>query len=221
MLLIVDDVWNAAAAAPFLKVRGRNSALLITTRLSRVAHELASSEKAIYKLPSLDEDAALLLLHQIVPSVVNQYPTECLQLVRELGTLPLALHIAGRMLREELKLGLSVIDLLEGLRQSSALFSEPAPIDRVEGTLPITISGLLRRSTDLLDKKTRERFAFLGALAPKPDTFDLDTLKALWQEKNPQDTIRILVNHGLLEPVGSGRFQMNALLVGYARSLLT
>jgi hypothetical protein len=30
-----------------------------------------------------------------------------------------------------------------------------------------------------------------------------------------------LINYGLLEPVGGGRFQMHALLVAHARSLLS
>jgi hypothetical protein len=221
MLLIVDDVWSGVHGLPFLKVCGPNSKVLMTTRLLIVAEELVFSERAIYNLPPLNEEAALLLLNQLAPSVVNEYPTECLQLVRELGSLPLALQIAGRMLRAEAKMGLSVINLLENLRKDSALFSESAPIDRAEGTILPTVTALLRSSTDMLDEETRKRFAYLGAFAPAPATYGLDALRAIWQDENPLGTVRKLVGYGLLEPLGNGRFQMNALLVRHARSLLT
>jgi hypothetical protein len=80
---------------------------------------------------------------------------------------------------------------------------------------------LLQKSTDHLDSHTRECLAYLGAFAPKPATFDLADMKEVWEVDDPAPTARILIDRGLLEPVGSGRFQMHALLVTHARSLLT
>lgn len=221
MLLIVDDVWSVAHAAPFIRICGHNSAVIMTTRLTGVANELAMSERAVFNLPPLNEEAALLLLRMLAPSVVDHYPTECLQLVRELESLPLALHIAGRMLRADNEMGLNVVNLLEELRRDSAILGEAAPIDRAEEDILPSITALLKRSTDKLDEETRHRFAFLGALAPKPATFDINALKAIWNDEHPEDTVRTLVEYGLLEPIGDGRFQMDALLVRHARSLLT
>jgi hypothetical protein len=43
----------------------------------------------------------------------------------------------------------------------------------------------------------------------------------MWDEPDPKPTVRVLVNRGLLEPVlGTDRFQMHAILVMHARSLL-
>jgi hypothetical protein len=84
----------------------------------------------------------------------------------------------------------------------------------------LTVATLLKRSTDLLDAETRLRFAYLGLFVPKPATFDLAAMAAAWDVADARPTARMLVNRGLLEPVGGGRFQVHALLVLHARSLL-
>ena len=83
-----------------------------------------------------------------------------------------------------------------------------------------TVAALLKRSTDLLDADTRRRFAYLGLFVPKPATFDLEAMAVAWDVTDPKPIARVLVNRGLLEPVSGGRFQMHALLVLHARSLL-
>jgi hypothetical protein len=117
-------------------------------------------------------------------------------------------------------MGLSVVDLIEGIRSGAEFLEEPAPIDRAEGTVLPSVQALLKRSTDELDELTRNCFAYLGPFAPKPATFDLAAMSAVWEIADPALIIRKLVGHGLLEPVGAGRFQMHELLVKHARSLL-
>jgi hypothetical protein len=221
ILLIVDDVWDAAHGALFQQVRSSSCGLLITTRLPEVAESLAQTEQCIYNLPVLAEEDALKLMHILAPSVVEQHPSECRELVKDLEYLPLALHVAARLLRAEERLGLGVSDLLRDIREGAAVIEAKAPADRVErGTLP-TVAALLQKSTDVLDGHTRDCFAYLGAFAPKPATFDMEAMKAVWHVADPKPVVRTLAEHGLLEPVGSGRFQMHALLVKHARSLLT
>ena len=60
----------------------------------------------------------------------------------------------------------------------------------------------------------------LGVFVPKPATFDLGAMATAWEVSDPKPFARILVNRGLLEPISGGRFQMHALLVYHARSLL-
>jgi hypothetical protein len=108
------------------------------------------------------------------------------------------------------------------LREGTRLLKAQAPGDmmgRWNDTTP-TIAALLRRSTDALDPQTRQRFGDLGLFVPKPATFDLQAMAALWDVDDPKPTARILVNRGLLEPLSGGRFQMHALLVLHARALL-
>jgi hypothetical protein len=78
----------------------------------------------------------------------------------------------------------------------------------------------LAQSTDRLGEEDRDRFALLGAFAPKPATFSVDALESVWEASDPVPTITTLVQRGLLEPIGGRRFQLHALLVAHARSLL-
>jgi hypothetical protein len=220
MLLLVDDVWETEHAAPFQQARGSECALLITTREASVANALAPTPDAVYNLPVLTEDNALKLLAALAPAVVAQHRDECLELVRSLECLPLALQVAGHTLNVEAAMGWGVTELLKDLREGSKLLAEKAPADRIDletGITP-TVTALLQKSTDRLDEHTREYFAYLGAFAPKPATFDLAAMKAVWQVEDARPLVRELTNRGLLEPVG-GRFQMHALLVAHARAL--
>jgi len=53
--------------------------------------------------------------------------------------------------------------------------------------------------------------------APKPATFDLAAMKAVWNVNDPKP--KYVLYRGLLEPVSGGRFQMHALRVVHARRL--
>ena len=125
MLLIVDDVWEVEHVVPFQQARGVECALLITTRQPGVVIGLSLPAEAIYNLPALTEERALDLLRLLAPSVVAEHPDECLELVCDIECLPLALHVAGRMLNTESKMGWGVTDLLKDLRALSFLPQRP------------------------------------------------------------------------------------------------
>lgn len=222
ILLIVDDVWEACHAAVF-RLGGPRSALLVTTRQDSVALGLGGSPSNVYKLDVLRAEDGLELLRALAPTVVDQHPQEALDLVRDLEGLPLALQVAGRLLNAEQRMGWGIGTLLEDIRSTTVLLESEAPptqTDVAEGA-PITVAALLHKSTDLLSSQTRACFASLGALAPKPATFDLEAITAIQGGLDAKPLARDLVSRGLLEPVGSGRFQMHALLVAHARSLLS
>ena len=61
MLLIIDDVWDAASAE-LIRVGGRHCRTLITTREPAVARDMGISDQAIYPLPVLSDSEALELL---------------------------------------------------------------------------------------------------------------------------------------------------------------
>lgn len=221
VLLIVDDVWQIEHAAPF-RVGGQFCSLLLTSRLNDVASALAPTAEDIYRLPVLSESAGLELLRQLTPETVAQYPEATRELVGDLEGLPLAIHVAGRLLQTESRLGWGISDLLVELRQGANLLRAQPPSDMigVERNTWLTVAALLKRSTDGLDSETRSQFALLGLFVPKPATFDLAAMAAAWDLPDPRPIARRLVDRGLLEPVGGGRFQMHALLVMHARSLL-
>jgi hypothetical protein len=112
--------------------------------------------------------------------------------------------------------------MLVGMRSGAEIIRNTAPMDRADlekETIP-TVAALLKQSTDRLDQFTRDCFACLGPFAPKPAIFELEALKNVWEMEDPRPVVRELVGRGLLEPVG-GSFQMHALLVAHARSMLT
>jgi hypothetical protein len=222
MLLIVDDVWETGHAAAFTEAAGEQCSVMITTRLTKIANDFTTDENNIYKLPVLTEDFALMVLRILVPEVVSQNERECRELVRDLECLPLALHVAAGLLRSEANLGWGVTDLIERIRKGTELIDKQAPKDRIEkdGVIP-SVKALLQRSTDVLDEPIRNCFIYLGPFAPKPASFDLSALRAVWQVEDPKPVVRQLVEHGLLEPAGNGRFQMHRILVDHARSLCT
>ncbi len=221
ILLIVDDVWQVEHANPF-RVGGQQCALIMTSRLNDVANALAPTASDIYRLPVLSETAALTLLEKLAPEVVARCPDEARELVRDLEGLPLAIQVAGRLLHSEAHLGWGVRELLDELKTGAAVLSAPPPSDMVgaEHDPSPTVTALLKRSTDLLDDETRQRFAYLGLFVPKPATFDLEAMAVAWDIEDPRPVARVLVNRGLIEPISGGRFQMHALLVMHARSLL-
>ena len=221
MLLIVDDAWEADHVIPF-KAGGVGCAMLVTTRVTSAAQAIAPTPAHVYKLAVLTDEKALELLKLLAPSVVAGNPSQSLELVRELEGLPLAIQVAGRLLNAEVSYGFGVGELLVQLRTGVKMLEAKAPADRDDLTVETipTVAVLLQKSTDRLDSETRERYAYLAAFAPKPATFDLRAMKAVWQVKDPKPTVRVLVDRGLLELVEeTDRYQVHALLVLHARSL--
>lgn len=221
MLLILDDVWQVEHALPF-RVGGQACATIVTSRLNDVAHALAPTARDVYRLPVLSEAHALELLGKLTPDTVSDYPNEACELVRDLEGLPLAIQVAGRLLHAEARLGWGLSELLAELRVGAGLLQArpPSEVAGVGRDTSPTVTALLKRSTDSLDGETRQRFALLGLFVPKPATFDLAAMAVAWEVPDSRSTARKLVDRGLLEPINGGRFQMHALLVLHARSLL-
>ena len=223
MLLIIDDVWQSVDAIPFKHIAGPLCSVILTTRFGEVARDLARTPDDIYRLGVLSPNGATELLQRLAPTVSRDFADDVRLLVADIEYLPLAIRVAGRLLEAEADLGGNVGLLMKELRESHRLLEELAPDDRFDagtGTTP-TINLLLSRSTDRLDDVTRNRFAMLGAFAPKPATFDHRAIQFVWEIEDPMPVVRRLVDHGLLEPLpGEGRFQMHALLVMHARRLL-
>ncbi len=219
MLLIIDDVWQAADAQPFL-MGGHSCRTLITTREPDVARKLGLPDKAIYRLLVLAEEDSIELIRQLSPDSVAQDYQGVQRLVQELEGLPLALKIAGSLLAAEAPMGWGVKDLLEELAEGTRLLEEHPPADYAETSL--TVAALLQKSTDRLDVLSRKQFAFLGVFAPKPATFDLSAIAAAWGVEDSRPAIRELERRGLLEPYkedGEVRFQMHALLTVHAKAM--
>lgn len=221
VLLIVDDVWQAEHAQ-ILLTGGQECSVLITTRFNDIARQLMLTPDNLYKVPILTREQSLDLFRRLAPQVLEAHQAAVTQLMDDLEGLPLAIKVVGLMLHAEQSMGWSVEDLLRDLRDSTALLEAQAPADRMDiatQTTP-TIAALLQRSVQRLSPEMQERFAVLGVFAPKPATFDEGAIAAVWDVKDIRQAIRVLVDRGLIEPIGGGRFQMHALLVMLARSMV-
>lgn len=223
VLLIVDDVWHTEDATPF-RVGGQSCALVMTSRMNDVANALAPTTTDVYRLSVLSEEAGFELISKLAPETAKKHADETHQLVRDLEGLPLAIHVAGRLLHAEARLGWGVSELLAELREGAKLLDAKPPSDLIGNRedVSLTVAALLKRSTNALDSETCLRFALLGLFSPKPATFDLAAMVAAWDvdDVDVKVSARKLVDRGLLEPISGGRFQMHALLVLHARSLL-
>jgi hypothetical protein len=218
-LLMVDDVWDAGHGAVFQQMLTTGCGLLVTTRLPKVAEALSSSGKDVHVLRELDQTNASRLMSLLASEVFQRWTHECDLLVSDLERLPLAIHVAAHLLRKQHARGLDVIPLIHAIRDGSAVVDATAPSDRTaDGVVP-TVRALLRKSTDLLTDDTRQCFAALGAFAPKPATFDLAAMRAVCDVSDAEPLANELLDCGLLEPLGDGRFRMHALLVAHANAL--
>jgi transcriptional regulator with XRE-family HTH domain len=222
LLLLIDDAWTAEAAID-LMIGGSRCATLITTRITDVADSLAPTENDLYLLDVLSEDNSVKLLERVASSVVAAHRGEARELAIELERLPLALQVAGHLLREEARNGgLGLGQLLQDLRDATRLLPKRAPVDMAGGwTTPPTVNALLRKSTDVLSEEARKCFAYLAPFAAKPATFDLAALDAVWKDMaDAKQMAALLTARGLLEPIGS-RFWVHALLIAHAKSILS
>jgi hypothetical protein len=219
MLLLVDDVWDAGHGAVFQKLWTPTCGLLFTTRLPKVAEGLAHARDDIYVLPPLTVADSMNLMSRLAPEVVAAHPESCRQLIADLECLPLAIHVAARLLRTRMARGLRIDTLIEEVRRGSAVMEASAPCDLVkDGAIP-TVKSLFHRSTDLLDAEARRCFIALGAFAPKPASFDLEAVAFVCEVPDVTAVTETLIDQGLLEPSGDSRFQMHALLVAHANGL--
>ncbi|MPL97678.1 hypothetical protein SDC9_43870 [bioreactor metagenome] len=222
-LLIIDDVWRNEDIN-FFNVGGPGCITLVTTRDENLAAGLATNSDYVYSLKPLDEENAIRLLNELAPQKATQYPDQCKQLTNVLEGLPLALQIAGRMLRHEIKTGPDILEFIKEINQKSAELEKADPDDRselIQFTSP-TIAAMLEKCVELLNVRTRKGFTFLGSFAAKPYSFDANGLKIAWRTDNPGPTIRALVDHGLVESQPDGnRYQMHLLLALLANNLLS
>lgn len=221
VLLILDDIVAAAHVEPFRQVCSPEGGLLLTTREPAIIRRLAIGPEADHPLAELDEQSGLEILHALAPGAVEGNDEAARDLVCCLGGLPLALCVAGGLLRREKESGLDAGDLLRSLRDPALLLDEEAPANRIDPELLAvpTVRELFARSTHRLSPNVRECFAMLGDIAPKPATFGLDLLRGLWGVEDVRPIVRELVDCGLIESGKAGCYRIHPLLAAHARSI--
>lgn len=219
-LVVADDVWSDGDVRPLGQAIGEGSAVLLTSRDRRLVTRYAPVARARLQLKELDEVSAMELMAAIVPDAVRDHRPVIASLCRALNYTPLGLVVAARRLAVDGESYGGVAALATLLATGDALLDAQAPAGMPwrRQTIP-TVANILQSSTDALSQDSRRRFAALGKFRPKPATFPLDVLEALWNVDDARPHVAELVQRGLVEAAGDGRFQIHALLRSLAKTL--
>ena len=219
MLLVIDDAWKSGEALAF-KIGGPNCAYLLTTRLPSVALHFAND--GAFTVRELSEEDGLRLLSCFTPGIVTGEPGAARALVQSVGGLPLALTLIGKYLQSltydgqprHLRAALDHLRHTEARLQLTILQS---PLERhvglPEGT-PLSLEAVIGISDWQLDEAAQHALAMLSSLPAKPHSFSEDA--ALAVSAVPVEVLDTLINAGLLESTGPGRYTLHCTIADYA-----
>ncbi|MEE9215985.1 MAG: NB-ARC domain-containing protein [Anaerolineales bacterium] len=223
ILMIIDDVWDEAAARAF-EIGGANCSYLFTMRSPKIAASLAG-EIAI-GVPELDEVNSLALLERFVPRPKQPVVDRWRELVQAVGGLPQALVIAGGALRTA-----AYADQPRRLRDFLDRLADPAELLSLERTRsaldqqaglpsdePISLQAVIALSDKALEPATRSALRSLSIFPAKPSTFDEQAAIAISGETTQE--LDRLVDAGLLEPSGGERYAMHRTIGDFSRTLM-
>jgi transcriptional regulator with XRE-family HTH domain len=219
MLLVVDDAWKSEEALAF-KVGGPNCTYLLTTRIPSVALHFANG--GAMRVRELDENNGVRLLAHFVSEFVSEEPGAARALVESVGGLPLGLILMGKYLQSEAYTGQPrrLRAALARLRQAEErlqLTIPQAPLERHTGLpegAPLSLAALIGMSYWLLDEATRQALARLATFPAKPQSFSEEA--ALAVSGAPLEVLDNLVDTGLLESAGPGRYTLHRTIADYA-----
>jgi tetratricopeptide (TPR) repeat protein len=223
MLLVIDDAWQVEKVLDF-KLGGPRCAYLITTRLLEVASRLAGEK--IIAVHELDEDNGLALLAHLASEVVKVEPKGSRELVQAVGGLPLALVLLGNYLRVQAHGGQmrrlhKALDQMRYAEDRLKLEQPRLGLEMHPGLpvdTPLSLMAVIRISDEALDEFSRHALRSLAALPPKPSTFSEQAALAVAEVS--AETLDTLVDSGLLESSGLGRYMLHQTISDYARSQL-
>jgi NB-ARC domain-containing protein/WD40 domain-containing protein/TIR domain-containing protein/apoptotic protease-activating factor 1-like protein len=164
VLLVLDDVWDYRDALAF-DVLGPTSRLLITTRDGAALTALGAHQQTVERLP---ESAALALLADWAGSSRGSSSELTRRVARECGYLPLALSLAGALVRD----GTPWDVVLKALEQGRLEFLDH-PYDSVFRSM--------RLGVDALPAEERERYLEL-AVFPEDENVPEAIVLTLWKQ---------------------------------------
>jgi tetratricopeptide (TPR) repeat protein len=219
MLLVVDDAWDEQAL--LFRVGGPNCAHILTTRAPALA--LLFAEEGETGVQELDEDHGFELLAKLAPEATMDEPAIARELVRAVGSLPLALNLLAYRLK---RAGLSgqIRESLDSFRvaEERLLLDMPQRPREEHPDLPhetaISLLAVIGISDDALDKTARHALRSLSVFPPKTNTFSEQA--ALAVSGDPAGSLTELALGWLVERIGD-RYAMHQTIADYARSELT
>ncbi len=221
LLLVIDDVWDEAAASLF-RLGGPHCRHLITTRLPEVA--LALSGELPIRVPELDAADGARLLGTLAPRAVEAGPDVAQRLVQMGGGLPLALTLIGKHLRTAQR-GHSqrLVDALAQLQAADVRLNLQQPQTPVAShpslpfAAPLSLRSAIQISVAALPFPVQQSLHRLAILPPKPNSFSESTARALVDDPT---ALHALADAGLLEWIAPNRYTLHQTIADYARTNL-
>ena len=173
VLMVVDDVWNAAHLRPFLK-GGDNCARLITTRFMNIAIGANAVNNAVDEMSS-EQSVAMLLAGVDAP----EDKTPFVALAERLGEWALMLEIANAMLKQRTALGNSLEKAREWVEKALDKRGVSGIKRDDEDARKRSAADVLGASFDLLDDPERERLYQLAVFRDDSD-IPLTSIMTCW-----------------------------------------
>jgi hypothetical protein len=210
-LVVLDDVTDYGAIAPYLPPSDKRFKLLITTRL-----ELGSTVKNV-SIEELDEDSAIALLELLVGQArIQTQLDETKALCKWVGCLPLGLELLGRYLARKPDWAISrLLKGLEGNRLEAKVLIAP----EAGMTAQLGVAAALELSWQELNKAEQELACVLGmfAITPIPWSLVEKCLPEIEPDELEDTRDDGLMANSLLKRVGEGTYQLHQIVQEYFR----
>ncbi|MBD2463051.1 TIR domain-containing protein [Oscillatoria sp. FACHB-1407] len=207
-LLILDDIWQLEQADAF-DVLGQRCRMVVTTRDRGLLTAIGAVE---YPLDVLSAEQSLLLLAQWADQAVETLPDQAHETAKECGYLPLALSMAGAMVRGKPDRWDNVLSRLRS-----------ADLEKIRQEFPgYPYPNLLRSltvSVDALEPTVRTRYLDF-AVFPEDTAIPEAVLQTFWQSVgldayDTQDVLDELVKRSLLRRDERGYLSLHDLQRDY------
>lgn len=210
VLIVLDDIWDPHDAAPFL-LESPRSRLMITTRSARTAIALGAQQQ---ELAVLTTDQSLQLISMWADVDVSKLPVEAAHIVRECGSLPLAIAMVGAQLRGKPERWGHVLQKLRN-----------ADLDRIRQSFPEYPHPDLLRAIDVsmeaLPSDLRQRYLDF-AVFPEDSAIPEAAIGTLWNlnDYDVADWVDQLVDLSLAMRDADRRLRIHDLVLDYLRRSL-
>ncbi len=220
LLIVLDDAWELEAALACL-VGGPHCGYLLTTRFPEIALRFALQQTIHVPELSLEEGADLLV--RLSPALRHVESAQVHGLVQAVGGLPLALVLMGIYLltqsyHQQPRRLEGALTHLQQAEQWLHLQHPQAGLQR-DGRLPqgtaLSLQAVIHVSEAALERSAQQALSALAALPAKPLSFSEEA--ALAVAKTTTETLDRLVDAGLVESAGAGRYFLHQTIAEYAR----
>lgn len=214
-LFVLDDLWEIGHVRALLPRLDARHTLLITTRRADLLRTLGAEEHRVDEMAPAEARA---LLAACAGCAEDRLPDTADAIVRECGRLPLALAIAGAMLRgADLETWAEVLDALRQAEHGTLIEAGLPDYTRARH-----VFGALAVSTDRLEAEERDRLADL-AVFPEDVAVPAAVFAHLWHELPSLRRKRLLslfADRNLVRRAQDGRVTLHDLQRDYLLRIL-